>query len=868
MKRKVIISMFMFVILVVLAFGQMDFNTNNGVKLDAGRLSPRLLNYQGFLTDTLGNPITNPSVSMTFGIWSSSGGGTQIWYETQPVSVSKGIFSVLLGTIAPIPDSVFTKSTDRWLELTYAGITLTPRTRIVSAGYAYTSTLADTAANARLLQGKDTTAFDARYVNEGQVNSIFTPMINDTSVTMPKIARAGAAINQIIKWNGSTWAPGSDMSSADNHWSYLITDVADTTLQMGGRWGLARTGNVLYGNADSTHVNFGVACTTGASGQNYKYCTISGGLGNTANDYYATVGGGVRNLASGNNATVGGGWLNAASAVNATVGGGWNNKANAVLATVAGGFGDTASGYYTAVGGGYCNVASDTAATVSGGRYNKARGIYSVVSGGGGSAAADSNSAIGDYSVISGGGRNSASEFATTVGGGYVNTASNYYSTVGGGVNNIASGNTATVSGGTENIASGGIAIVGGGQSNVANGTAATVSGGYANTASNYYTTVSGGFNNVASDTAATVSGGRNNKARGKYSVVSGGGGATAADSNSASGDWSVIGGGRRNKSRNSYATAVGGYGNDAGGDYATVGGGYINVTDTIYATVGGGYSNEAYGYASTISGGYNNSASVIYSTVGGGVLNVADTTYATVGGGYANYAMGYGATVAGGMRDTAAADYSFTVGNNSTVLASYNNSAAFNGQTSTASGQTRVGVLSKVSGTFTIDHPLDPENKILNHYFVESPEMVLIYRGTATIGNEGKATVHLPDYFDALNEEPIIYLTGIGTSDVYLVDNVKENIFTIGGKSGAKVNWMVTGARKDPSAEITKIIMPVEQPKEGGLIGRSLDDEFLVVTKQQLERMDKADGFKFRHLSEQNRYEEMKKMIKESEKK
>jgi hypothetical protein len=57
--------------------------------------------------------------------------------------------------------------------------------------YAYSATYSDTAAFARLLQGKDTVALDARFVNEGQANSIFTPMIIDTVVTMAKIERMG-----------------------------------------------------------------------------------------------------------------------------------------------------------------------------------------------------------------------------------------------------------------------------------------------------------------------------------------------------------------------------------------------------------------------------------------------------------------------------------------------------------------------------------------------------------------------------------------------------------------------------------------------------------------------------------------------------
>jgi len=39
-------------------------------------------------------------------------------------------------------------------------------------------------------------------------------------------------------------------------------------------------------------------------------------------------------------------------------------------------------------------------------------------------------------------------------------------------------------------------------------------------------------------------------------------------------------------------------------------------------------------------------------------------------------------------------------------------------------------GNLSKGSGTFLIDHPLDPDNKDLAHAFIESPRHDLIYRG------------------------------------------------------------------------------------------------------------------------------------------
>jgi N-acetylneuraminic acid mutarotase len=119
-------------------------------KSDVIRLSPRLLNYQGYLTDTLGNPITNPFLSLSFAIFDAVSGGNQKWTETQSsVSVNKGIFNVLLGSVTPIPDSVFTASTSRYLQLTVAGQVVSPRTPIVSTGYAVASTYADTALYAK-----------------------------------------------------------------------------------------------------------------------------------------------------------------------------------------------------------------------------------------------------------------------------------------------------------------------------------------------------------------------------------------------------------------------------------------------------------------------------------------------------------------------------------------------------------------------------------------------------------------------------------------------------------------------------------------------------------------------------------------------
>jgi len=97
---------------------------------------PGLISYQGTLTDSAGVAL-DTTVAMTFSINSDSVGGDQVWTETQPsVTVSHGLFNVLLGSVNAIPDTVF-KDPQRWLGVQVAGdLELAPRQRIASEGYA------------------------------------------------------------------------------------------------------------------------------------------------------------------------------------------------------------------------------------------------------------------------------------------------------------------------------------------------------------------------------------------------------------------------------------------------------------------------------------------------------------------------------------------------------------------------------------------------------------------------------------------------------------------------------------------------------------------------------------------------------------
>ena len=143
--------------------------------------------------------------------------------------------------------------------------------------------------------------------------------------------------------------------------------------------------------------------------------------------------------------------------------------------------------------------------------------------------------------------------------------------------------------------------------------------------------------------------------------------------------------------------------------------------------------------------------------------------------------------------------------------------------KTSTVTGQARVGgTLSKGSGTFVIDDPLDPKNKLLYHSFVESPDVMNIYDGITTLDAKGEAVVELPAYFLALNTDFRYLATPIGAPmpNLHLSSEVGLRYLVLGapviriagGTPGGRVSWQVTGIRHDPYILDNPIVPEVEK--------------------------------------------------------
>jgi hypothetical protein len=135
----------------------------------------------------------------------------------------------------------------------------------------------------------------------------------------------------------------------------------------------------------------------------------------------------------------------------------------------------------------------------------------------------------------------------------------------------------------------------------------------------------------------------------------------------------------------------------------------------------------------------------------------------------------------------------------------------------------TVTGSLSKGSGSFKIDHPIESmkDTHHLVHSFVESPQANNIYRGKVKLIN-GKAEINLDAVstmtdgtFVLLNREIHVYTSNEKDWDA-VIGKVEGNILTIecqNNQSNAMVSWLVIGERQD------KHMMETEWTDENGKV-------------------------------------------------
>ena len=283
------------------------------------------------------------------------------------------------------------------------------------------------------------------------------------------------------------------------------------------------------------------------------------------------------------------------------------------------------------------------------------------------------------------------------------------------------------------------------------------------NGVSRYATATTGGNNGVYGQTVSP----NGNGITGVNDAATGGNG-VAGSSNALSGN----------------STGVSGFTSSTGG---------IGVSGVATAATGGTIGVQGVSKSSTGTGvwGQSRSTGVI------GVTEICNLTCTATAGVAGLFSTGTGGTILNGYTGATRMFYVDAAGN-----------GFFAGNLNVTCKVT------KGSGSFKIDHPLDPANKYLSHSFDESPDMMNIYNGNVTTNARDLATVVLPDYFEALNGDFRYQLTVIGQfAQAIVAREISNGRFTIKtNRPNVKVSWQVTGVRHDAYANAHRI--PVTEDK------------------------------------------------------
>lgn len=106
-----------------------------GVFPQSALADPGTLNYQGSLTDNNNVPV-DATVNITFRLYA---GSTQVWQEAHTVAVTRGYFSIELGSITPLDPALFQQALTLGIAVG-ADPEMTPRKALSAAAYSFRAT--------------------------------------------------------------------------------------------------------------------------------------------------------------------------------------------------------------------------------------------------------------------------------------------------------------------------------------------------------------------------------------------------------------------------------------------------------------------------------------------------------------------------------------------------------------------------------------------------------------------------------------------------------------------------------------------------------------------------------------------------------
>lgn len=183
----------------------------------------QVISFQGRLLDpATGQPKADGIYGLTFQLYNSATGGTALWTELRNVTVTRGLFTTLLGVVSSLPPTLFDGQT------LYLGIAVeeeaeaTPRQQLGYGAYSFY------ALNAGALGGQSASAFaQAAHTHTGSTIDDGSITADDLAPTLPKVKfinldlfgalLTGSARNQI----GSGPEPGIRLLDSTESAFYL-----------------------------------------------------------------------------------------------------------------------------------------------------------------------------------------------------------------------------------------------------------------------------------------------------------------------------------------------------------------------------------------------------------------------------------------------------------------------------------------------------------------------------------------------------------------------------------------------------------------------------------------------------------------------
>jgi photosystem II stability/assembly factor-like uncharacterized protein len=177
--------------------------------------APSTLGYQGRLTQN--GLAVNGNVSVVFSLYAAASAGTALWTETQNVTVTNGLYSVVLGkTTPPIPANLFTQAL--WMGVKIGSdAEMTPRQELTSTPYSEQAKVADTATTASSLTGS---------ISGSQI----TGQISQATIAGTQVT--GTLSNVTVPGTAPWVATSGATQQAAGNTAYLATGATPTTITL------------------------------------------------------------------------------------------------------------------------------------------------------------------------------------------------------------------------------------------------------------------------------------------------------------------------------------------------------------------------------------------------------------------------------------------------------------------------------------------------------------------------------------------------------------------------------------------------------------------------------------------------------------